>query len=311
MTSMRRFSDSEIRNHVESIAETGVAIVEDAVDAAMLADIRAELERLESVRPGGDVPPAEFTGYVTRRWLDLLNDGEIWQRVAAHPVILAVLPEVLGDGFLLSTMATAIIGPGEAAQPLHVDDLVYAFPRPHPNLVCNTMWAISDFTAANGATLYVPGSNRFEHDPVPGERYPTQSLEMPAGSLAFVVGTTYHAGGRNVTADDRVGLTINYCSGSMRQQENLMLGIRPERMMTFPRELQDILGFRMCKGAGHIFGADPREELERHFGRGEAHDPYMGRRDALHDERTAAKARARQHPAPRRGDHAFTDGTGS
>ena len=40
-----------------------------------------------------------------------------------------------------------------------------------------------------------------------------------------------------------------------------MLGVHPERMMTFPKELQDILGFKMCKGAGHLFAGNPRSEL--------------------------------------------------
>lgn len=284
---MRSFDAAEIDLHAAALARDGVAIVRDAVDQEMLAEIRAELDRLQRVRPGGDIPPAPFTGFVTRRWLDLLNDGEIWQRVATYPLLMGVLPKVLGDGFLLSTMATAVIGAGEQAQPLHVDDTVYQFPRPHPNLVCNTMWAINDFTAENGGTRFVRGSHLWPQDPQPGEHYDYEMLEMPAGSICFVLGTTYHAGGHNCSNADRVGLTINYCNGSMRQQENLMLGIRPERMLTFPRPLQDILGFRMCKGAGHIFGTDPRVELERHFGPGDNEDAYDARRNALHARRTA------------------------
>ena len=64
----------------------------------------------------------------------------------------------------------------------------------------------------------------------------------------------------------RRALTVNYCNGSMRQQENLMLGVPPDRLMTFSTELQDLLGFRMCKGAGHLSATDPRQELERRYG---------------------------------------------
>ena len=87
----------------------------------------------------------------------------------------------------------------------------------------------------------------------------------------------------------------------MRQQENLMLGIHPERMMTFPRELQDILGFKLGKRAGHIFAQDPRVEMERHYGgRGDGtsgdksgeqstQDAYMQTRNKLHWQRTGMK----------------------
>ena len=158
---MRELTAEEVRAHVERIEREGFSIMEGAIEPDFLQEIRAELDRLEEVRPGGDVPPADFTGHVTRRWFDVLNDGDVWQRVAIHPWIMQVIPEVLGEGFLLSTMGSAVVGDGEPAQPLHADDGVYGFPRPHPNLVCNTMWAISDFTEDSGATQVVPCSNHY------------------------------------------------------------------------------------------------------------------------------------------------------
>ena len=283
---MRQPSEKEILNHASEIAKQGYSIMEGVIEDEFRIQVLNELERLESVRPGGDIPPGPFTGFVTRRWFDLLNDADIWQQVAIHPGVMSVLPHVLGDDFLLSTMGSAVIGPGEESQMLHVDDGVYQFPRPHPNLVCNTMWALSDFTHENGATLVVPESNNWDHDPVMGEDYKTISLEMPAGSIAFVVGTCYHGAGANTTDEIRWALTINYCNGSMRQQENLMLGVRPERMMTFPEELQNILGFKLCKGAGHIFASDPRQELSNRYGTGSKVDDYLEERNNLHKKRT-------------------------
>ena len=283
---MRQPSKKEILNHASEIAEQGYSIMEGVIDDEFIIQVLNELERLESVRPGGDIPPGPFTGFVTRRWFDLLNDADIWQQVAIHPGVMSVLPHVLGDDFLLSTMGSAVIGPGEESQMLHVDDGVYQFPRPHPNLVCNTMWALSDFTHENGATLVVPESNNWDHDPVMGEDYKTISLEMPAGSIAFVVGTCYHGAGANTTDEIRWALTINYCNGSMRQQENLMLGVMPERMMTFPEELQNILCFKLCKAAGHIFASDPRQELSNRYGTGSKVDDYLEERNNLHKKRT-------------------------
>ena len=282
---MRQLSEKEILNHASEIAEQGYSVMEGVIDNKFRIQILAELEQLESARPGGDIPPGPFTGFVTKRWFDLLNDDEIWQRVAIHPGVLGVLPHVLEEDFLLSTMGSAVIGPGEESQMLHVDDGVYQFPRPHPNLVCNTMWALTDFTIENGATRVVPGSNKWDHDPVTGENYDTVALEMPAGSIAFVAGTSYHGAGANTTEEVRWALTINYCNGSMRQQENLMLGIKPERIMTFPEELQNILGFKLCKGAGHIFASDPRQELINRYGKGTVEDEYLTRRNRLHSKR--------------------------
>jgi hypothetical protein len=70
-----------------------------------------------------------------------------------------------------------------------------------------------------------------------------------------------------------------------------MLAISPGRMMTFPRALQDIIGFKVCKGAGHIFAQDPRLEMERHYAGDGPADPYLAVRDGLHDERLASSRR--------------------
>ena len=151
---VRTLKDDEARSLADEINEQGFAVIEDAFDEAYQQVLQEEFDRLETLRPGGDIPPAPFSGYQTRRWFDLLNDGDIWQQVAIHPGVMSVMNHVLGEGFLLSTMGTAIIGSGEKIQPFHVDDGVYQFPRPHPNLVCNTMWAVGDFTEANGSWPY-------------------------------------------------------------------------------------------------------------------------------------------------------------
>lgn len=288
MHEIEPLAPAEVQAHATALLDEGYCILPNAIPEPFRLEIIAELQRLERVRPGGDIPPAPFTGQVTRRWFDLLNDAEVWQRVAIHPWVLAIQEVVLGEGFLLSTMGTAVVGPGEPAQPIHVDDGVYAFPRPHPHLVCNTMWALTDFTEEAGATRIVPGSHLYPEDPGYGRHHETTGLVMPRGGIGMVLGSTYHGAGANTSNADRLALTINYCNGSMRQQENLMLGVSPGRLMSFPRALQDILGFKRCKGAGHIFATDPAVEMVRHYSDAPTRDPYLQRRDALHAERTAA-----------------------
>ncbi len=257
--------------HIQNIEDHGYSIAQDAIDLNFCDEIRNEISRLEQIGPPS-LQQSEFTGYRTLRYFDLLNKAEVWERVAIHPLVLEVVRGVLGDDMLLSTMGTAVIDPGETAQAIHCDDQLYGMRRPHKNLVCNTMWALSDFTESNGATRLVRGSHKFDHypqysrDTSKEEAKPLSTIaaEMPKGSICFVVGTCYHGGGANQSNERRWALTINYCAGSQRQQENLMLAHSRTKLRTFPDELQRIIGLRASlAGVGHIDAGDPRSILDK------------------------------------------------
>eukprot|EP01041_Mallomonas_annulata_P037801 gene37801-61175_t len=51
-------SEAEVAVHVANIARDGFSIMPGAIPEAFQREICAELDRLEQVRPGGDIPPA-------------------------------------------------------------------------------------------------------------------------------------------------------------------------------------------------------------------------------------------------------------
>lgn len=264
--------------HVAEIEQQGYSVAEGAIAKDLVEEINDEIARLESIGPP-NIRPSEFVGYKTLRYFDLLNEGEVWERVATHAFTLKVIRAILGEDMQLSTMGTAVIEPGETRQRIHCDDQLYALKRPHRNLVCNTMWALSNFTVENGATHVVPGSHKFAHypddkltasermqaDPTGSDQnFDTIQVEMPAGSICFVVGTCYHGGGANRSDTRRSALTINYCAGSQRTQENLLFSQSREKLRGFSDELKSILGLRASNyGVGHVNAGDPRKVLER------------------------------------------------
>ena len=160
---------------------------------------------------------------------------------------------VLDPGLLISSLSSIAIGPDERQQPIHADDQMIPLPRPHAPVICNTMWAITDFTEENGATRLVPGSHRRDQPPNPLEHYDTIAAEMSRGSVLVWVGSLWHGGGANCTDARRVGIAMNYCAGFIRQQENQQLGLQPQLVKTFPRRLQELIGYSVYNGLiGHI-----------------------------------------------------------
>ena len=254
----------DLTPHHEQLATDGYTIVENAIEPDLIDALLADVHRLEAEL---DMRPADnrFEGSRTTRTYNLMAYGEVWQKVPPHPVVLELIEGVLGPQCLVSSLASISLGPGETAQVIHADDQVQPFAKPHIATVCNSMWALTDFTEANGATRLVPGSHKWQNpdyfsDDVNVETIPA---EMPKGSVMVWQGSTWHGGGANVTDDEvRVGVSMNYCAGFMRQQENIQLGTPPEIVATFSPELRQLCGFGMYRGlTGNIEKRSPAEML--------------------------------------------------
>ena len=247
--------------HVESVRRQGYTIVERAIEPGLVAELRAALERLERQLGAG---PAmnDFEGRATVRIYNLLARGPLFEAVPVHPAVLPIVEGVLDAGCLISSLSSIAIDPGEAAQPIHADDMVIPLDKPHLPIVCNSMWALTDFTAANGATRLVPG-NHLRANPEYGGVYQTIAAEMAAGDVLVWDGALWHGGGANTTNRRRIGLAMNYCAGFIRQQENQQLGLSPARVRGFSPRLKELVGWGVYKGLiGHIDKKSPAQLLD-------------------------------------------------
>jgi ectoine hydroxylase-related dioxygenase (phytanoyl-CoA dioxygenase family) len=250
-----------VDEHLARIDEQGFTVVPDVLDPDAAAALVERLEQLEHAL--GTVPANNsFEGRSTVRIYNLLAHGPEFEAIPVHPAVLPVVEGVLDPGCLVSSLSSIAIGPDETAQPLHADDQVMPLPRPHVATVCNTMWALTDFTEANGATRLVPGSHRRDHAPDYGRSYDTVAAEMPVGSVLIWHGSLWHGGGANRTDQRRVGLAMNYCAGWIRQQENQQLGLPLETVAGFEPRLQELCGFGTYHHLiGHIDKQTPAQRL--------------------------------------------------
>jgi ectoine hydroxylase-related dioxygenase (phytanoyl-CoA dioxygenase family) len=237
--------DTDVDAITNAIDEAGCVVIDRLVDPSVMDDVERELRpHLDDARSG----PDDFSGHNTRRTGLLIARSPTFRDLAAHPVVLGTLDHVLGDhctSYQLHLTQIIDIGPGEPAQTVHRDQWAFDF-FPFPagfEVECHTMWALTDFTEANGATRVVPGSHRWgdklrlgEHDTVPAE--------MGKGSVLIYIGSLYHGGGANRSDTHRLGINVGYTLSWLRQEENQYLACPPEIARTLPIPLAKLIGYQ-------------------------------------------------------------------
>ncbi len=254
--------DSTIDEHLATIDEQGYAIVENAIDPALTAELRDTVRRLFAelgVEPKGN----RAEGFATRRMYNLVPRAGVFQQLPVHPNVLPLVERLLEPDCLLSGTTAMDIGPGERLQGLHADDGFFRIGRPHRPMMSTTIWALTDFTADNGATRIVPGSHRQPGHPDPDDESIAIAAEMPAGSVLVMDSQLWHCGGPNTTADDwRLGLNVQYVRGFFRTQQNQYLSIPREQVPSYSQRLRELLGFELYRGImGHVDGVSPATAL--------------------------------------------------
>ena len=223
----------------------GALILDDVITAPEIAEVRAEIDPyVDATADGRD----RFTGFQTTRTGALVARSPACRELVMHPAVLAACDAFLNracDRYQLHLTQVIRIKPGQPRQPLHRDRLAWGGFLPssiEPQL--NTIWAMTDFTQANGATQVVPGSPSWPE----GRKAQPEEVgyaEMKAGSVLVYSGSVIHAGGENQTGADRVGINITYSLGWLRQEENQYLSCPPAIARTLDPKLQALLGYSM------------------------------------------------------------------
>ncbi|MEM8619150.1 MAG: phytanoyl-CoA dioxygenase family protein [Actinomycetota bacterium] len=227
------------------IRRDGALVVDDLASADLIDRIDAEMTPFVDATPMGS---DDFSGRTTARTGALIARSPSSHALIQHPLVLDVAGRLLdrAKSFQLHLTQMISIGPNSPGQAIHRDQWAfdfYDFPTDY-HVQCNTIWAMTDFTEANGATRVMPNSqdlpNSFEYtvdDTVPAE--------MTRGSCLLYTGKVYHGGGANQTADTRRGLNITYNVSWLRQEENQYLSVAPEVAAELPDDLLRLMGYQL------------------------------------------------------------------
>ncbi|MDQ6698223.1 MAG: phytanoyl-CoA dioxygenase family protein [Actinomycetota bacterium] len=249
----------------EALRQDGAVIVDRLVEPAVMESINDELVPYLGATPFGE---EDFAGRRTRRTGSLIARSPTFRELALHPTVLTTLDRILGDhstAYQLHLTQVIDLAPGQGGQPVHRDQWAFDF-FPFPSgfeVECHTMWAMTDFTEANGATRVIPGSNHWD-DKLRPSIEETVPAEMSKGSVLLYVGSVYHGGGANVSEANRLGINVGYTLGWLRQEENQYLACPVEIARTLPPDLARLMGYQRAAYALGYFGdlQDPMQALD-------------------------------------------------
>ncbi|MGB8405439.1 MAG: phytanoyl-CoA dioxygenase family protein [Mycobacterium sp.] len=238
----------------------GYVVLQDVLSSREVDLIRAEMAPLLMSAPFGR---NDFEGPRSQRVYALLAKAPSTAVLATHRHLAALLDQLLRPAYLLSAHIAINVHPGETAQLLHPDDGHCALPRPRQHLGVSAVWALDDFTSANGATEILPGSHLWGSE-TPAESDPRiRKIEMSAGSVVVFLGTTYHRGGANLGDTTRLGITTQFCEPWVRPIETMTLAVPPEVAAQYSPRVQAMLGYGLYPPfIGYVDGRDPRRLVE-------------------------------------------------
>ncbi len=255
----------------EEFDAQGYIIFENVIDKDALQAVRDALEphHQENIRGRNN-----FEGAQTNRVYALMGKGKIFCELATHPLALGFAEKEFGRSVWLSAFLSINLHPGETVQPWHQDDGHCHLPRPRPPLQLSAFWPIDDMTDENGATEIIPQSHLWSEKEAAqfnfGDELPSttetqaQSIKavIPAGSLMLLKGTLLHRGGANNSTAPRLLLTPQYTPGWVRQLENMVLSVPPEKARDMSERARELIGYSIHPPfMGYVDGVHPEKAL--------------------------------------------------
>jgi ectoine hydroxylase-related dioxygenase (phytanoyl-CoA dioxygenase family) len=239
-------------------------IVHNMLTPQIVANLLTELapqSETSQVGPKSDNENVNhFWGQQTKRFTRLAQRSQTFaDEVLVHPILTGVADELLKPycaSYWMNTGQMMIVMPGGAPQYIHrdSDDWPAMCGPASPPCQVSCMFALSDFTAENGATRVVPGSHLWSDFSRQATDSEITQAVMPAGSGMIYLGKTLHSAGANKTENEpRFGMHLSYVLGWLTPEEAGCLGVTEDRAKTFTKQQQQLLGYR-CYDASDLNG---------------------------------------------------------
>ncbi|KAJ9617086.1 hypothetical protein H2200_000807 [Cladophialophora chaetospira] len=275
-------ADAPIDNILDIIARDGGLILTDFATPEQLAAIDRDVEAHREQTRTTEKSALKIIPKETLAVPGLVGKSPTIAKICESPVLEKLRRSILEERFnviredlveeytidpLLSISITFYIGPGAPRQRLHRDDNVHGIRhagefnlRKASQFGC--LIAGSRTTRQNGATMFVPGSHKWDDQRVPREDE-VCFAEMEPGSTLIFLASCYHGGGHNSTQDEvRRVHGVFFVRGNLRTEENQFLAVPRSTALNMSEKMLSLLGYKKPSTVlGVVDNDDPALDL--------------------------------------------------
>ena len=215
------------------------------------AQVEAVLERLEELwaTEGDQAGEENYIEPGVRRLANLANKGEIFRGLYAHPQVLEVVESVMGpDGRAAMVNARDVPPYTGVRMPFHMDSDKGRVRDEKGYSAATAIWMLDEFTSANGATAFVPGSHLLGKSPREvltdlNASHPEEIvIEGQPGDVLVFNGHCWHAGRPNQTGNHRRAVLVHYLRADVPRPANRRQHLDADHMVTLSQRERDLLG---------------------------------------------------------------------
>jgi len=210
----------------KQLDDQGYLIFKGLLSTSELEMILLRLEELWATE-GDHAGEENYVEPGVRRLANLANKGEIFRSLYSYPKVLEVVETVMGPDVRASMVNARDVPPRTGIRmPFHMDSDKGRVRDEIGYSAASAIWMLDEFTIANGATAFVPGSHLLGKSPKEvltdlNASHPDEIvIEGQPGDVLVFNGHCWHAGRPNETDGHRRAILIHYLRADVPRPEN-------------------------------------------------------------------------------------------